>query len=129
MRRADEHVARHAAHVVHHVAEDEAREAAVVGRDLGPAGRPLGRDLAVVDGGAARVVVHHEVAGAGEPGERLVVVAPELVGAARRTAEALLKSVNAGSEFLPWKMTSRSGGASGGTKSARVTGGAPATAA
>src|SRR5437870_8125094 len=91
VRRADEHVARHAAHVVHHVAEDEAREAAVVGLDLGPAGRPLGRDLAVVDGGAARIVVHDEVTRAGEPGERLVVVAPELVAPARWTAEALLE--------------------------------------
>src|SRR2546422_648061 len=92
VRRADEYVARHAAHVVHHVAEHEAREAAIVGPDLGPVGRPLGRDLAVVDGGpAGAILVHHEVARAGEPGERLVVVAPELARPARRAAEALLE--------------------------------------
>src|SRR6266849_9068800 len=101
VRGADEHVAGDAAHVVDHAAVDEARQSAVVGLHLGPAGRVLGRDLAVIDGAAAAaLLVHHEVARAGEPGERLVVVAPELVAPARRTAEALLEEREGGERVL-----------------------------
>src|SRR5206468_12726707 len=78
----------------------EAREAAVVGRVLAPAGRTLGRDLAVVDGGAVCVVVHDEIAVAGEPGGRLVVVASELVAPARRSAEALVEEREGGERVL-----------------------------
>src|SRR5262245_21164746 len=91
MRGADEHVARDAAQVVDHPAVDEARQSAVVRADVRPRRGMIGRHLAVVDGGAARVLVDDEVARPGEPRERLVIVSPELVAPPRGPTEALLE--------------------------------------
>ena len=71
-----------------------AADAVVVGTGAGGATaaarlRDAGLDVVMLEEGA--LLVHHEVARAGEPGERLVVVAPELVAPARRATEALLE--------------------------------------
>src|SRR5262245_401452 len=95
--RADRDVLRDAPQGVDHEAVDEPGDAALVRADLWPARGPASGQARVVDPelGAIRVLARHEVAGPGEEGRRLVVVAPELarglrVGA-RRAAEALLE--------------------------------------
>src|SRR5436309_1853197 len=98
---ADEDVGRDAPEVVDHVVVDEAGEAAVVRPDLGPGRWAAGRHLAVVDRRAVAVVVDDEVPGPREPGERLVVVAPELAAPRRRPAEALLEEREGGERVLP----------------------------
>src|SRR5205823_12351520 len=101
VRAADEDVGRDAAEVVDHVVVDEAREAAVVRPDLGPGGRMAGRHLAVVDRRTRVVVVNDEVAGPGQPGEILMVVAPELAPSSRRRpAEPLLEEREGGQRVL-----------------------------
>src|SRR5581483_7606122 len=100
VRAADEDVVRDAAEVVDHVAVDEAREPDVVLLDRRPAGGVVRRHAPVVDRGAGGVVVDDEVAGAGEPRERLVIVAPELAAPARRPAEALLEDRERGERVL-----------------------------
>src|SRR5262249_55635936 len=92
VRAPDEHVRRDAAEVVDHVRVDEARDPLVVALDGGPAGRRFGWHDAIVDRGRhGAVLMAHEVAGPGDPGHRLMIVAPELLLAARalRPAEAL----------------------------------------
>src|SRR5262249_42149493 len=99
--RADEDPTGDPSEVVDHVAVDEAGCAPVVRTHGRPARRMLRRDDAVVDRRPLRAaVVHDEVPRADEPGERRVVVPPELVAAAARAAEPLLEERERGKRVL-----------------------------
>ena len=126
----DQHVLRDAAQVVDHVAIDEARQADVVRLDRRPARRMRRRHAAGSRwpparrprGGrrSSRVRSARRAPGGCSPRAGR---SPRSLGGRQKR---FWKSVKAGSEFLPWKITSRSGGASGGTRSVERDRSAPA---